>query len=255
MSYHCGLFPLLTAVVYSCCPRRPRGQPFGAVNALSQPYNLWGCVDWPHFGAASQADPFFWMEGERWTVASYLSQYSCISYFLVLMLFSCAALSWMSAWEYNFLVQRDKRKWQPFFPAARCSCVHSAFEMNWGHCFLWIVLFIIQQQAFLIQLFSFSISKDQFICAEKKPDKFMGVLNLPAGIESALAFGFWVCVLAQIDCCCSLQGVLLMFTPCGQLHFPCSLQQALHCCPSLLHGGTCCVHTVPGQEVLASWRR
>lgn len=206
MSYVVGFSSLHQCI--GCCPVGQEGSHLVLWVLCHSPCNLWGTVDWPHVGSVSRGDPSFWMEGERWTVASYLSQYSCISYFLVSVLFSCAALSWMSAWEYDFLIQRDEMMWPPFFQEPGVACVPSAFEMNWGHGFLWIILFIIQQWAFPIQLFSFSISEDQFICAEKNPDKVMEALNLPAGIESALAFGFWVCVcvLAQIDCWLLLAG-------------------------------------------------
>lgn len=59
-----------------------------------------------------------------------------------------------------------------------------------------IVLFI------LVQLFSFSSSEDQFICAVKRFDKFMDAQNPPAGIESALGFGFWACVSTDSLSCC-----------------------------------------------------
>lgn len=81
-------------------------------------------------------------------------------------------------------------KWQAFSqqPAVACKC--SAFERNWGYGSWQIVLFSIQQQAFLVQLFSFSSSEHQFICAVKTSDKFMDAQNPPAGIERALGFGF-----------------------------------------------------------------
>ena len=60
----------------------------------------------------------------------------------------------------------------------------------WGYGLLQIVLFSIQQQALLVQLFSFSSSEDQFICAVESPDKFMDAHNPPAGIERALGFRF-----------------------------------------------------------------
>ena len=53
-----------------------------------------------------------------------------------------------------------------------------------------IVLFSIQQQAFLVQLFSFSSSEDQFVSAVKRSDTFMDAQNPPAGIERVVGFGF-----------------------------------------------------------------
>lgn len=81
-------------------------------------------------------------------------------------------------------------KWQPFFQQPGVACKCSAFERNWGHGLVQIVLLVIQQQAFLIQLFSFRSWGGQFICAAKRPDRFMEALNPPAGVEGALAFGF-----------------------------------------------------------------
>lgn len=69
-------------------------------------------------------------------------------------------------------------------------CKFSAFERNRGYGLLQIVLFSIQQQAFLVRLSSFSSSEDQFICAVKRSDKFMEAQNPPAGTERALGFGF-----------------------------------------------------------------
>lgn len=81
-------------------------------------------------------------------------------------------------------------KSQPFFQQPGVACKCSAFERNRGHGLVQTVLFVIQQQASLIQLFSFWSWGGQRICAAKRPDKFMEALNPPAGVESALAFGF-----------------------------------------------------------------
>lgn len=70
------------------------------------------------------------------------------------------------------------------FPAAGVACKCSAFEKGWEYGLLQVVLFI------LVQLFSFSSSEDQFMCAVKRSDKFMDAQNPPAGIERAHDFGF-----------------------------------------------------------------
>lgn len=103
--------------------------------------------------------------------------------------FQCCSLV-QHCHEYLFLIKRDTMKWQPFFQQPGVACKCSAFERNRGHGLVQTVLFVIQQQASLIQLFSFWSWGGQRICAAKRSDNFMEALNPPAGVESALAFGF-----------------------------------------------------------------
>lgn len=111
------------------------------------------------------------------------------------------------------------------FPAAGVACKCSAFERDWGYDLLQIVLFI------LVQLFSFSGSEDQFICAVKRSDKFMDAQNPPAGIERAHDFGFCGSLdrlLPSLPCC---GGALQLFRLVGQIYFLCL---PLFWCPSSL---------------------
>lgn len=114
------------------------------------------------------------------------------------------------------------------FPTAGVACKGSAFERNWGYGLLQIVLFI------LVQLFSFSSSEDQFICAVKRSDKFMDAQNPPADTERAHDFGFCGSIdrlLLSLLCC---GGALQLFRLVGQIYFLCLSRRALLWCPSSL---------------------
>lgn len=111
------------------------------------------------------------------------------------------------------------------FSAAGVACKCSAFGRDWGYDLLQIVLFI------LVQLFSFSSSEDQFICAVKRCDKFMDAQIPPAGIERAHDFGFCGSLdrlLLSLPCC---GGALQLFRLVGQIYFFCL---SLLWCPSSL---------------------
>lgn len=114
------------------------------------------------------------------------------------------------------------------FPAADVACKCSAFERDWGYSLLQIVLFI------LVQLFSFSSSEDQFICAVKRSDIFMDAQNPQAGIERAHDFGFCgnIDILPPSLPCCG--GALQLFRLVGQICFLCLPWKALPWCPSSL---------------------
>lgn len=101
------------------------------------------------------------------------------------------------------------------FPAAGGACKCSAFERNLGYGLLQIVLFI------LVQLFSFSSSEDQFICAVKRSDKFMDAQNLPAGIERAHDFGFCGSIDRLPPSLPYCGGALQLFRLVGQIYFLC----------------------------------
>lgn len=114
------------------------------------------------------------------------------------------------------------------FPTAGVACKCPAFERNWRYGLLQIVLFI------LVQLFSFSSSEDQFICAVKRSDKFMDAQNPPAGIERAHDFGFCGSIdrfLPSLPCC---GGALQLFRVVGQIYFLCLPRKAVLWCPSSL---------------------
>lgn len=126
---------------------------------------------------------------------------SAVSFRIQLCFISCgfsAVLCHEWVCKSVLLYTEGRQKVTGLFPAASVACKCSAFERNWGYDLLQIVLFI------LVQLFSFSSSADQFICAVKRSDKFMDAQNPPAGIERAHDFGFCGSIdrlLPSLPCC------------------------------------------------------